>query len=170
MSQWHGFLPIDVVLLSLLVVQVCSNGIASHGSWLCGLDQIICSNFSHQAITLWSSGFDLAWSLILAAAGSWWQDASARCVRVGQNQNTCALICQISHVCEMFDHVIRVFGYWWMHDQFSKVKIGCQGKRSKSWYGGHEYENNLTFLEMKKQGKTQLTWLLDDESRQSRLD
>lgn len=33
---------------------------------------------------------------------------------------------------------------------FSKVEIGCQGKRSKLWYGDHDYENKLSYLEMKK--------------------
>lgn len=56
-----------------------------------------------------------------------------------------------------------------MHDRFSKVKIGCQGKGSKSWYNGHEYENELSYLEMKKQRKAQPTWLLDDELGQSSM-
>lgn len=69
----------------------------------------------------------------------------------------------------MFDHVIKVSGF--------VVNVGPV-QQGKGWLSRQEiqvmvwwceYENKLSCLEMKKQGKTQPIWILDDESRQSSM-
>lgn len=82
-----------------------------------------------------------------------------------QNQNPCALICQISHVGVIFDHVIRVFDYCECRAMLVMQNHGWQGQKTKSWHGAHEVENETSYLEMKIQSQTHQTWLLDDESR-----
>ncbi|KAI5396714.1 hypothetical protein KIW84_062803 [Lathyrus oleraceus] len=181
--SWQGFMVLLDVGLSIGQVHDWS---ATRSVWVSCMARFMCNihgllevhdlvGFVGFGLALDGSRFLCVIALmqgILDAQSLCWLDGWLQTWLGVLHEDDCIGLRHASSVWFMVPSLAGDFGFFAVVGPWFQINIRShdwQGKMTKLWNGKHDLENGPNYLEMKKQGKTQPTWLLDDESRQSRL-